>query len=102
MNVPIVVLCWIEIRMRQSTFCAWASLTCDCNRMTVGRHSLRPTCFSRGSRHNAESQMCCARSLDRACPPQLDPLRVEILEEPDAAAEEDGDEADVHLVQQPG
>jgi hypothetical protein len=32
-------------------------------------------------------------------PRQFDPLRVEILEEPDAAAEEYGDEVDLHLVQ---
>jgi hypothetical protein len=37
--------------------------------------------------YNAESQMRRARGLDRTCPPQFDPLRVEILEEPDAAAE---------------
>ena len=37
--------------------------------------------------YNAESQMRCARCLDRTCLPQFDPLRVEILEEPDAAAE---------------
>jgi hypothetical protein len=37
--------------------------------------------------YNAESQMRRARSLDRTFSPQFDPLRVEILEEEDAAAE---------------
>jgi hypothetical protein len=54
---------------------------------------------SRASLHHFESEVGGARCLDRACPPQFDPLRVEILEEPDAAAEQDGDEVDLHLVQ---
>ena len=37
--------------------------------------------------YNAESQMRRAWGLDRTFPPQFDPLGVEILEEPDAAAE---------------
>jgi hypothetical protein len=41
----------------------------------------------RASLHHFESKVGGARCLDRACPPQFDPLRVEILEEPDAAAE---------------
>src|SRR2546426_9364955 len=56
----------------------------------------------RGSLHHFESEVGGARCLDRACPPQFDPLRVETLEESDAAAEEYGDQVDVHLVQQPG
>ena len=40
--------------MRRSTFCAWAFKTFGCNRMTVGRHSLKPTCLGRGSRHLPE------------------------------------------------
>jgi hypothetical protein len=36
-----------------------------------------------------------ARCLGRACPPQFDPLGVEIVEEPDAAAEEYGDEVEM-------
>jgi hypothetical protein len=47
-----------------------------------------------------ESEVGGARCLDRARPPQFDPLRVELLEEPDAVAEEMG--MDLHLVQQPG
>jgi hypothetical protein len=35
-------------------------------------------------------------------PPQFDPLRVEILEEPDAAAEEHRDDVELHLVEHPG
>src|SRR2546428_10157305 len=54
------------------------------------------------SLHHFESEVGGARCLDRACPPQFDPLRVEILEEPDAVAEQYGDEVDLHLVQQPG
>jgi hypothetical protein len=42
-----------------------------------------------------------ARRLDRSRPPQLDPGRVELLEEPVAAAEQDGDKVDLNLVEQP-
>jgi hypothetical protein len=35
-----------------------------------------------------ESEVGSARCLDRTEPPQFDPLRIESLEEPDAAAEE--------------
>src|SRR6266511_1545719 len=31
--------------MRRSIFYAWACKTSGCNRMTVGRHSLKPTCL---------------------------------------------------------
>jgi hypothetical protein len=39
MNVRIVVLYWIEIRMRRSTFCARASNIFSYNRMSVGLHT---------------------------------------------------------------
>src|SRR3982074_3160395 len=56
----------------------------------------------RASLHHFQSEVCGARCLDRTEPPQFDPLRIETLEEPDSAAEEYGDQVDVHLVQQPG
>src|SRR6266508_428665 len=56
----------------------------------------------RMSFHHFESEVGGARCLDRTCPPQFDSLRVEILEEPDTAAEKNGDQVDLHLVQQPG
>src|SRR5260370_9288420 len=62
--------------------------------------------YSRSARlraplHHLEPEVGGARCVDRANLPQFDPLRVEILEKPDAAAEKDGDEADMHLVKQP-
>jgi Sigma-70 region 2 len=41
----------------------------------------------RASLHHFESEVGGARFLDRTCPPQFDPLRGEILEEPDAVPE---------------
>src|SRR5687767_4388578 len=41
----------------------------------------------RVSLHQFESEVVGARCLDRTFPPQFDSLRVEILEEPDTAAE---------------
>jgi len=41
----------------------------------------------RVSLHHFESEVGGARCLDRTCPPQFDSRRVEILEEPDTAAE---------------
>ena len=40
-DVPIVVWCSIGIRMRRSTFCAWASKAFACNTMSVGLHTLK-------------------------------------------------------------
>src|SRR6266498_4979853 len=38
--------------MRRSISCAWACKTFACNKMTVGRHSLKPRCLGPGSRHS--------------------------------------------------
>lgn len=54
---------------------------------------------SLASLHHFESKVGRSRSLERTCPPQLDPSGTEILEESNAAAEQDGDEVDLHLVQ---
>src|SRR5439155_14342586 len=54
------------------------------------------------SLHHFESEVGGARCLDRTEPPQFDPLRIETLEEPDAAAEEYGGQVDLHFVQQAG
>jgi hypothetical protein len=55
--------------------------------ITVGAASSSQESGLRLSLHQFESEVGGARCLDRTCPPQFDSLRVEILEEPDTAAE---------------
>jgi len=64
--------------MRQSTFFDVVSKPFGCSEMTVGRHSLKPRCFSPGSRHQLwECRICGSRKRQsspratlryRACP----------------------------------
>lgn len=86
--------------------CRWSSVRADAARSssrwspsasepTLGSQQAGITCVISPPR----TEVGRARSLDRTCPPQFDLLRAEILEESGAAAEQDGDEVDLHLVQ---